>query len=84
MLTDNDGFTRQQKEMRHRLSVICLRYMADHSLTRRQFANLLQIDKRTLNSIITCRGNITLDVFVKIAEVTHHPSLTPYEKDNVQ
>lgn len=78
MRTDNDGFLKKQKAIRHRLSMICIRYMADHHLTRRQFANLLQIDKRTLNSVITCQGNITIDVLAKITDVTHQ---SPLESD---
>lgn len=70
MPIDNHSFESRQAEIRERVAVICLKYMASHKMSREEFASLLRMSSSQLKQIINRQSNTTLNVLVKISTVT--------------
>ena len=71
--SDNYGFERRQRDARQQVAKQCLQYMNRKGISRNQFANLIRLSTSQLKAIINRDSNTTLNVLVKISEVTGEP-----------
>lgn len=68
--TDNYSFETKQAMARRRVATVCLKYMHRNKLSEVQFANLIRLSVGQLKNILNKENNTTLNVLVKISEVT--------------